>query len=338
MTKSMRVPAHSTRRRLIVAAASWPAIKWMRAAHSQAKKQPIVIGWLSTGSRKSVGPGFAAFKESLVSFGWKEGSELVIEERWADGRDDQLRPLAEELLARRPAVFVTAAIRATMAAARTAPNIPVVQANGGNLVDAGLAKSLARPGGMVTGLVNLADTVLEKFTELMLAAVPKLKRIGFLIDPQGPDFDGYAKSARRSAERYRIDARFAEVGKAEDIDAAMSRLAKDGVQGLVIVPSSLFTAERERIVKHALAHRWPTIAHSDRYTDSGALLSYGPDPSAMYRRAAYYVDRILKGTKPGDLPIEQPTKVELVVNLKTAKAIGLTIPQPFLMRADRVIE
>ena len=145
-------------------------------------------------------------------------------------------------------------------------------------------------------------------------------------------------AARRSAAQYAVEARFAEAGKAEEIEPAISRLAKEGAQALVLLSAAMFLVERRRIVKLALAQRWPLITAESLTTEEGALLSYGVDAAAQYRRLAFYADRILKGAKPGDLPIEQPTQFELVVNLKTAKALGLTIPQPFLMRADRVIE
>jgi len=274
----------------------------------------------------------------MAALGWKEGSNYVLEERWAEGRMDRLRALAEELKVKKPAVIV-AGVGAVIVAAKAAPNVPVVQMQGGSPVAAGLAASLARPGGMVTGVTNVVGEVSEKYLELLFAAAPKLQRVGFLVDPVSGSYDAHMKNARRATERYRVEAQFAEAVKPEDLDPALSRLVKEGVQGLVIMPSAgMFIAERTRIVKFALAQRWPVVAGPSTFVEEGALISYSADSSALHRRAAYYVDRILKGAKPGDLPIEQPTKFELVVNLKTAKAIGLTIPQNLLFRADRVIE
>ncbi len=274
----------------------------------------------------------------MAALGWKEGTNYVLEERWADGHADRLPSLATELTAKNPATIVSAAGRATIAATKAAPAIPVVQADGPSPVAVGLAKSLARPGRMVTGRTNISTEVAEKYLEFLLAAVPRLKRIGFLIDSTSANYAVHVKTARRSAEQHRIEVRFAEAAKAEELEAAVSRLRKDGVQGLVVLPSSWFTAERTLIIKLALAHRWPVVAGPLSFATDGALLAYSHDVLASFRRAAYYVDRILKGAKPGDLPIEQPTKFELAISMKTAKALGLTIPQELLLRADKVIE
>jgi putative ABC transport system substrate-binding protein len=328
----------STRRALLLAAAAWPALAWASAAFAQTKKAPIVIGWLNGGSRVASGHLFAAFKEGLAALGRKEGPNVIFEERWADGRSDRLPALAGELAAKGPAVIVAGPLpAATAAAAKAAPNTPIVHI-GGDPVAAGLVASLARPGGMVTGVTNFSIAISEKYLELLLAAAPRLRRIGFLIDTTATNHAVHMANARRSVAQHSVEARYAEVGRPEEIEPALSRLAKEGVQALVVMPGQATGVEWRRIVKLALARRWPVIAIRREWAEEGALLSYGVDQSALYRRAAYYVDRILKGAKPGDLPIEQPTKFELVVNLKTAKAIGLTISQDLLFRADKVIE
>ena len=165
-----------------------------------------------------------------------------------------------------------------------------------------------------------------------------MKRVGFLVDTTVLTASSHMEAARRSGSQLSVEVRFAEVARLEDVDHGIARLAQEGMQALVIMPSTRFVGDRRRIVTLALAHRLPAVAQTHEYAEAGALLSYGVDPSALYRRAAYYVDRILKGAKPGDLPIEQPTRFETVVNLKTAKALGLKIPQSLLLRADRVIE
>ena len=301
-------------------------------------KPPILIGWLNVGSRELSGHFLAAFKEGLVAFGWKEGSQFVIEERWADARRERLQPLADELAARKPAIIVAAPPPAVIAAVKAAPNTPIVQATGTSPVSARLAASLARPGGMVTGVTSIVTEVSEKYLELLLAAVPKLRRVGFLVDSRSANRAAYMEMARRSATQHSVEARIAEASRPEEIEPAISRLQKEGTQALVVFASPMSLFERRRILKLALARRWPVIASQREWADDGALLTYGADSSTLYRRAAYYVDRILKGAKPGDLPIEQPTKFELVVNLKTAKTLGLTISQSLLFRADRVIE
>ena len=327
----------STRRAFIFAVAAWPALTWTSAALAQSKKAPVLIGWLSLRSREFDAYTLAAVKEGFVALGWKEGSQFLIEERWADGREDRLLSLAKELAAKKPAVIVASSMLAAVNAAKGAPNIPIVMVVGTDPVAAGVAASLARPGGMVTGITGLTISLTEKYLELLLAAAPKLRRVGFLAYSHNPNKAQLMEAARRSAAQYSVEARFAEAGKAEEIEPAMSRLAKEGAQALVVLTGGLFTTERQRIVKFALAQRWP-VAGGAGLATAGALLTYGADALANHRRAAYYVDRILKGAKPGDLPIEQPTKFELVVNLKTAKAIGLTISQDLLFRADKVIE
>jgi putative ABC transport system substrate-binding protein len=223
------------------------------------------------------------------------------------------------------------------AAAKAAPKIPLVMATGGDLVAMGLVKSLARPGGMITGLTNFNQTITEKFLELLLAAAPKVKRIGFLIDSTSLGRTYYKEAVRRSVAQYPVETRIAEVASPEEIEPAISRLAKAGAQALVVTQSPMLRVERQRIVKLALAQRWPVVAGAREFAEAGALLSYSADALANFRRAADYVDRILKGAKPGELPIEQPTKFELVINMKTAKALGLTM-QDLLFRADKVIE
>jgi ABC-type uncharacterized transport system substrate-binding protein len=302
-------------------------------------KQPVLIGWLNTDSRESGGQYLAAFKEGLAELGWKEGSQVVIEERWADARIDRLQSLAEELAAKKPAIIVAGFLAAVSPAAKAAPRTPIVMAwGGGDPVEHGLVKSLARPGGMITGVASLSHTLAEKHLELLLAAAPRLKRVGILIDANAPGRAAQREAVSRSVARFQVEARFAEVAKPEDIEPAFSRLTKEGAQGLIVTVGLMLRNERRRVVKLALAQRWPVIAGAGEFAEAGALLSYSADALANYRRAAYYVDRILKGAKPGDLPIEQPTKFELVINMKTAKALKIDILRELAVRADRVIE
>jgi putative ABC transport system substrate-binding protein len=326
------------RRRILLAASSWLALARAGEVLAQSKHAPILIGWLNTDSRELNGHYLSAFKEGLATLGWKEGAQYVIEERLANGRVDRLQPLAQELAARKPTVIVAALGAAVVAAAKAAPKTPVVMASGSDLVALGLAKSLARPGGMVTGVTNLSSDLAEKFVELLLAAAPKVKRVGVLGDSNAANCALVREAARRSAAQYQVEALFAEVANPEDIEPAMSRLAKEGAQGLVVLGGLMLRVERLRIVKLALAQSWPVVAGQGGWAEAGALLSYNADTLANVRRAAYYVDRILKGTKPENLPIEQPTRFELVVNMKTAKALGIKIPNSILVRADRVIE
>lgn len=308
------------------------------ASRAQGKQSPVLIGFLHFGSRDSNAHLLAAFKDGLSALGWKEGTHVLIEERWANGRMDALQTMAAELAARKPALVVATSAQTVAAATRAAAQVPVVQATGTDPVAAGFAASLARPGGMVTGLSNLHVDVTEKLLELLLAATPKLRRVGFLTDSNNVNHATYMIAARRAVERHSVEGRYAEVERKEQIEPAIARLTTEGVQGVVVLGGVLFGSERQRIVKLALARRWPVIATARAFAEDGALLSYGVDITANYRRAAYYVDRILKGTRPGDLPIEQPTKLELVINGKTARLLGITIAQALMLQADKVIE
>jgi putative ABC transport system substrate-binding protein len=238
MSKNNCLNIFSVRRRLLLASAAWPALVWTGAVFGQSRKPPVLVGWLGASASKSGAPGLTAFKEGLAELGWREGQQYVIEVRWAEGRTEKVQSLADELVAKRPNIIVTDNRRATLAAADAAKSVPIVQANGGSPVDVGLAKSLARPGGMVTGLTNLTGELPAKYLELLLEAVPKLKRVGFLIDRSSPGYAAHMKNARSSIMQYRVDARVAEVAKAEDIEPAVARLAKEGMEALVLLPSA----------------------------------------------------------------------------------------------------
>jgi putative ABC transport system substrate-binding protein len=335
--RRVRADVAYRRRAFLLSAAAWPAFAWAGIAGAQTKQKPVVIGWLAPGYRATA-RSLEPFKEQMKVLGWKEGAQYVLEERWAEAQVSRLPTLADELNAKKPSVIVAILPSAVIAAAKAAPTVPIVQAQGESPVTYGLAVSLARPGGMVTGVTNVVGEVSEKYLELLLMAVPDLKRVGFLVDASGTARFENIEKARRSAMRFAIEPRFAEAARAGEVDRAISDLAHERVQGLVILPSAWFTPERRRIMRLALAQRWPVVAGPSSFAEEGALLAYSADAMVNFRRVAYYVDRILKGAKPGDLPIEQPTKFNLIVNAKTAKALGITIPQSILLQAERVIE
>ena len=326
------------RRRKLAMALAASAFAAPFTTFAQSRPAPVVIAWLSLNSREAGSGTLAAFKEGLAALGWKEGSQFVIEERWANGQYERLAPLAAELAAKNPAIFVAGPSQPVAAAAKAAPRTPIVHATGSDPVAAGFAASLARPGGMITGLSNLATDITEKHLELLLAFVPKVRRVGFLTDARNVNLASMIKGAERSVAQRAIEARFAQAARADEIEPAMARLAKEGVQALVVFASPLFSVERRRIVTLALARRWPMIGPNTPFADAGALLSYGADAVANFRRAATFVDKILKGAKPGDLPMEQPTRLDLVVNATTAKALGLAIPHAIEIMAIKVIE
>ena len=332
------------RRRLLAAAAALTlarggsALAQPAAPTAPAKGAPILIGWLDAGSRAVSGRELAVFKEGMAALGWKEGAQYVLEERWANGNSDRLLPPAEELAAKQPAVILAASLQPVAAAVKAAPRTPIVHASGGDPVAAGFAASLARPGGMVTGMSNLALDVIGKHTELLLEAVPKVKRVGYLSDANNVNRAQLRQAAERSAAQRSVEARFPEVSRADQIEAALARMAQEGAQALVVFASPLFTNEQRRIAQLALARRWAMIGSVYGYAEAGALLSYGSNPDTNFRRAAYYVDRILKGANPGELPIEQPMTIELVINGKTAKALGIKVAPVLMLQAERVIE
>ena len=255
------------RRRLIVALGAG-ALTTSFAAIAQPKQVPILIGWLGANSRE-VNSSLLSFKKGLAALGWKEGAQFVIEVRYADGRTDRLPSLAEELAEKKPALIVTSSAQATSAAAKAAPKTPIVMGNSADPVIAGFAASLARPGGMITGLSNITADITEKYLELLLAAAPKLKRIGFLVDSNNPTRATLAKAAQRSAAQHLVEVHFAEVARPEEIEPALSRLAKEGAQALGVMSSAFFSTERQRIVKVALARRWPVIAYSSGWAEEG---------------------------------------------------------------------
>ena len=326
----------NTRRRCLAAGAVWPALAWTGALHAQANA-PVVIAWLSTGSPDSDRPALNAFNEGMAALGWKIGAQYLLEERYADGRVDSLPGLAQELMAKKPAVIVaqpSSSARAVAAAARTTP---IVLAAGDPLAS-GLVTSLARPGGMITGLSSVTSDLNWKVVELLVESLPKLKRVGFLADSTTAAHGSNVTNARRAAERFRFEAVIANTAKPEDIEPAFVQLAKAKVQALVIMPSAWFRPHYSKIMQLALAQRWPVVGNQTATPRLGGLFSYGPDRIALFRRSAYYVDRILKGAKPGELPIEQPTTFEMVLNMKTAKTLGIAIPPSIRLRATEVIE
>ena len=218
-----------------------------------------------------------------------------------------------------------------------APTTPVVLALGDPL-STGLVTSLARPGGMLTGLSNVSTDTGQKAIELLVEALPKLRRVGFLADSSSPSHGTNVTHTRRAAERLGLEAVIVDIAKPEDIEPAIARLAKAKVQALVVLPSSWFQAHMPKIIQPALAQRWPVAGNLDRIPRQGGLFSFGADERALIQRSAYYVDRILKGAKPDELPIEQPTTFKLILNMKTAKTLGITMPPSMLVRATEVIE
>jgi putative ABC transport system substrate-binding protein len=322
----------NTRRRWLAAGLGLPALGWVDTLRAQAPA-PVVIGWLSP-AQATAARGGRTFSESMAALGWKEGAQYVVEERSAQGQLERLPALAQEIAAAKPAVIVVITSAAARAAMAAAPATPIVMAIGEPL-SSGLVNNLARPGGMVTGLSNVSADLDLKCIELLLESVPKLKRVGFLIEPS---FGARVNRLRSVAEQLRFEAVFADVARPQDVEPAFGRLVKDKAQALVLLAPVWLGQFHPQIIGLALAQRWPVVGTQSAIARQGGLFIYGPDSMALIRRSATYVDRILKGAKPGDLPIEQPTTFELALNLKTAKQLGITFPRSVMARATELIE
>ncbi len=325
-----------TRRRWLAASAALPALAALGTLHAQANP-PVVIGWLGAASRDADRNQLNAFNEGMAALGWKMGARYVLEARHADGYPERLPALALELAAKKPAVILATLSPPAIAAAAAAPTTPVVMVNG-DPTSSGLVASLARPGGLVTGVSNVSRDTSLKAIELLAESMPRLKRVGFLADSKNPRYADVVSNARRMAERFRLEAVIVDIAAPKDIEPAIARLAKAKIQTLVILPSTWFSSHLSTIIQLALAQRWPVVGNLSAIPSLGGLFAFGADTLALARRSAHYVDRILKGAKPGELPIEQPTTFRFVINMKTAKSLGISIPPSVLIRATEVIE
>ncbi len=302
----------------------------------QGKKIPR-IGFLSAGSR-SPSALTQAFLQGLQTLGYVEGKNVLIEYRAAEGKNDRLPDLVAELIRLKVDVIVASSTLAARPAKAATKTIPIV-VHSGDPVGTGLVASLARPGGNVTGVTNLSPDLSGKRFELLKEIVPGVIRIAVLWDPEGPVPLLAFKETQEAARAMGLQIQSLEVrGPKPDIEGAFNAAIKGRAGALLTINNPLISGHREQIVERAGKNRLPAIYADRRYIDMGGLMSYGVDDRALYRRLAYYVDRILKGAKPADLPVEQPTKFELLINLKAAKQIGLTIPPNVLARADKVIK
>ena len=293
------------------------------------------IGVLFIGSKNQ--PHLEAFKQGLRERGYTEGKNILLEYRYAEGNNDRLPQLAAEFVRDKLDVIVTTASVSAIAARRVTKTIPIVMTSG-NPLESGLAASLAKPGGNVTGLTVLSVDLSGKRVELLTETFPKTTRIAALQSPQ--DFEAGAgyKETQEAAKAFSLRLHPVEVQSANDFEPAFAQMKKAGETALLVILSPMITLNSRRIVELALKYRLPGMYPTKQFAEEGGLMAYGPVIADLYRRAATYVDKILKGANPGELPVEQPIKFELVINLKTAKQIGVTIPANVLARADRVIK
>jgi putative ABC transport system substrate-binding protein len=328
----------ANRRRLLVGAAAWPALAWTGTARAQAPARVARIGLLSPFSPADTALWHQAFRQGLRDLGWIEGKNIGIEYRYAESKSNILPDLAADLVRLRVDIIVVDTISPALAAKNTTRTIPIVVAAGSDTVVSGLIESLARPGGNVTGLEQMAPGLGGKRLELLKEIVPKLSRVAVLWNPKNAGSTLNWKELQVPARQLGVQLHSLEVSSLTGFDKAFDDAARVHAGALAVMPDPVFVTNLKRIADLAVRSRLPSIFHLREFVDAGGLVAYGPDRADLFRRAATYVDKILKGTKPADLPVEQPTKFELVVNVKTAKALGLTVPQAFLMRADRVIE
>ena len=297
------------------------------------------IGFLSPSSPSDVRMlrFLAAFRQGLRELGYIENQNVAIESRWAEGQYDRLPGLAAQLVRLKVDVIVTFGA-ATSAAQQATATIPIVMGVVIDPVTPGFAANLAHPGGNITGLASMAPDLFGKQLEILKEILPKVSRVALLGNPANAGNTSQLRQAEDAARALGLRPQSLEVRGPNEIDKVFAAMVKEKAGAVVVLADSMLIDQRTRIASLAARHRLPTIAWPVDHAEAGALISYGPNVPDMFRRAATYVDKILKGAKPADLPVEQPTKFELIINLKTAKALGLTIPQSLLVRADQIIE
>lgn len=309
------------------------------AASGQGKANAFRVGFIGMTSAELARHPLEALRQGLREHGWIEGQNIVIEYRWAGGRPERLPELAAELVYLKVDLVVVgtaAAIPVVKDATRT---IPIVMVGGGDPVAEGFVASLARPGGNITGLTFVSGPEIGgKLLELLTQAVPSATRLAVLSNPTNPPHAAILTETRRAAERLRVRVRLWQARNPEEIDSAFVAMTEERISALLVLPDAMFAGQRGRLADLAARNRLPTIYGQAEHVNAGGLMSYGVNNLDNFRRAASFVDKILKGANPGTLPIERPTKLELVINLNTATALGLTIPPSLLLRADRIVE
>ncbi len=324
-------------RRIGLAVVLAVSVSLVLAVWAQEAGKVYRVGLLTLGTDPMGSAFWQKFLEAMRELNYVEGRNFIVRRAFAEGHDDQLPGLAADLVQAKVDVIVTTATLETMAAQRATTGIPIVMTVAPDPVEQGLVASLAHPGGNVTGLTSMAPGTNRKFVELLRETVPSASRFAVVASARGP-FPEIRRELQTAAHQVGVRLSFIEINGADNLELALARAKKDGA-GAIIAPLNAFTyRHREKLVQLALKHQLPGIYWVRDYVEAGGLMSYGANFGDVSRRAAYFVDRILKGAKPADLPVEQPTKFELIINLKTAKALGLTIPQSLLVRADEVIQ
>jgi putative ABC transport system substrate-binding protein len=313
------------------AAAAWPLV-------TLAQSSPVLIAMLNGGAAATLTEEIEAFRSSMHRLGYIENRNVRFEYRFADGHLDRLPDLAAELVRLNPNIIVSSPVPANMAVAKATSTIPIVMASGADPVAFGVVKSLSHPGTNVTGFTNFAEELASKQIDLMLELLPRLTRLAVLINVENPLHVPQWRETQAAAAKAGIALISFEFRSPDQLEAAFAAFVQERADALLVPPDVTFNTHRRRIADLAISARLPTIFYIRQSVEDGALMTYGPNAIENYRRAAIYVDKILKGAKPQDLPIERPTKIDLVIKLRTARALGLDVPPVLLARADEVIE
>jgi putative ABC transport system substrate-binding protein len=318
--------------RLLGGAAGWPL-----AARAQQPAMPV-IGFLDRASPDPSGERVRAFRQGLSEAGFVEGRNVTIEYRWADGQNDRLPALTADLVRRQVMVIVATSDSSAVAAKATTATIPIVFTGGGDPIKLGLVASLNRPGGNLTGVTNLNIELGQKRLQLLHELLPKSTIVALLVNPTNPSAETISNDLQAAARTIGVQSHVLRASTASEIDTVLASLHRLPADALVIGPDAFFMSRSEQLAALTLQHGMPAIFQTREFAAAGGLMSYGTRYPDLFRQAGLYTGRILKGDKPADLPVEQVTKVELILNLKTARALGLTVPLPLLGRADEVIE
>ncbi len=308
------------------------------AAPAQELSKAKLIGFLGLNSPAAVPHHAEAFRHSLRELGWVDGGNIAIEYRWAEGRPDRLPALARDLVQLNVDVIVTSGAPAALAAKQATRTIAIVMAQVNDPVALGLVASLARPGGNITGFANLHSEMGTKHLELLKEIVPRISRVAVLAHPDNPGADLIRRHMQHATHTLGLTLQYLSIRDSKDLSSAFAAMAKQRADALYVAPDPLLLPHGKQIVDLAATHRLPAIYGWREFVESGGLMAYDPDIPHLFRLTATYVDKLLKGAKPADLPVQQATKFELVINHRTAKALGLTIPLSVLLRADQVIE
>ena len=325
------------RRREFITLLGGAAVAWPFAVRAQQKAMPV-IGVLNSTSPGPFAPSLTAFRRGLSETGYFEGQNVTFEYRWAEGRYDRLPALAADLVARKVDVILTSGNSGIVAAKGATSTIPIVFFGGGDLVAAGLIASLARPGGNLTGISIFGRELNPKRLDVLSELVPQTRLIAFLVNPNSSIADQVIGDVREAARAKGLDLHVLKAGTEAEIDAAFAALVQLRVGALVVAADSFLGSRRDQLVTLAARHAIPAIYEWREFAEAGGLISYGPSLTGTWRQVGAYAGRLLAGAKPADLPVQQPTTFELVVNLTTAKALGLTVPPSILARATEVIE